>query len=194
MMLLSLIFIASPYQPRSRLSSRKLLFLRNSGHERQAAGDQAGGQLPFRRRCRPVPSLKFRRWHADTTRKERAEAAEAGKADCHANVSDRQLGQKQQMFCFLDLRSRAILVRGFAKHGLEQPNEMKTGETGRPSHLADAKGLLLAVPQEIARIAESAQQFRMNHRRRLYFTRVAWTGAGYVLGRAALAKCAIRNG
>src|SRR5215469_14040259 len=45
MMLLSLIFVASdPIRLVHGLSSRKLLFLRNSGHERKTAGDQAGRQ------------------------------------------------------------------------------------------------------------------------------------------------------
>jgi len=64
--------------------------------------------------------LKFRRRHADTTRKKRAEAAEAGETDCHANVSDRQIGENQQVLGFLDLCPRAILVRGLAKDGLDE--------------------------------------------------------------------------
>jgi hypothetical protein len=36
------------------------------------------------------------------------------------------------MLRFLDLRPRAILVRGFAKDRLEQPNKMKRRETGCP--------------------------------------------------------------
>src|SRR5262249_10671543 len=114
-------------------------------------------------RCRPVSSLKLRRRHANTTRKKRAEAAEAGITDCHANVSDRQLGQNEQMLRFLDLSPRAILVRGFPKDGLEQPDEMKPRETRSPSHRADGNRLVFQIPQKIARMAEPAQKFRVNH-------------------------------
>ena len=40
-----------------------------------------------------------------------------------ANIGDRQIGQNQQMLRFLDLRPRAILVRGFAEDSLN--NRMK---------------------------------------------------------------------
>src|SRR5215472_1122153 len=96
-------------------------------------------------------------------RKKSAEAAEARKTDCHANVGDRQIGQNQQMLGFLDLRPRAVLVRGFAKDGFEQPNEMKTRETGGSSHRADGQRLVLPIAQYITRIAESAQKVRVNH-------------------------------
>jgi len=51
------------------------------------------------------------------------------------------------MFNFLNLRSQAILVRGFAKDGLKQSNEMKTRQTGNPRHRCDAKRLVLQVAQ-----------------------------------------------
>src|SRR5215510_10502135 len=148
MMLLSLIFITSnAISFIHGLASRKLLFLRNSSHERKATGNQVGGQLAFQQRWRSVPSLEFRGRHANPTRKESAEATEAGKTDCHANVGDGQIGQNQQMLDFLDLRSRAILMRGFAKDGLEQPNEMKVRETGDPGHRPYGEGFVLPVPQ-----------------------------------------------
>ncbi len=89
------------------------------------------------------------RWKCgfNTTGKKSAEAAQAGETYCHANVCDRQVGQNQQMFGFLDLRPRAILVRGFAKDGFKQSNEMKTRETGNPSHRDDGKRLVLPIAQ-----------------------------------------------
>lgn len=51
------------------------------------------------------------------------------------------------MFGFLNLRPRAILVRRFTKDGLEQSDEMKTRETGNPSHRADGKGVVFPVSQ-----------------------------------------------
>jgi hypothetical protein len=67
------------------------------------------------------------------------------------------------MLSFLDLRPRAILVRCFAKDGLELPNEMKMRETGSPSHRNDGEELVLPISQQIVRMAESAQKFRVNH-------------------------------
>src|SRR5215472_4629962 len=164
MMLLSLIFMASDLISLVHgLSSRELLFFRNLRHERKAAGDHASGELPFRQWSGPVSSLKFQRRHADTTRKKSAEAAEAGKTDCHANAGYRQIGQNQQMLGFLYLRPGAILVRGVAKDCLEQPNEMKTRETGVSSHRADGHRLVLQIPQYITSMAEPAQKVRANH-------------------------------
>ena len=51
------------------------------------------------------------------------------------------------MLRFLDLRPRAILVRGFAKDRLEQPNKMKRRETGGPGDRGYGEGLVLPVPQ-----------------------------------------------
>lgn len=109
--------------------------------DRQPGIKQASNSA-VRYRSWPVPSLKFRRRHADTARKEGAEASQTGETDCHTNVGDRQIGQNQQMLGFLDLRPRAILVRGFAKDSLKQPNEMKTREPGNPSHSDDGKRLV----------------------------------------------------
>jgi len=51
------------------------------------------------------------------------------------------------MLPFLDLRSRAILVWGFAKDRLEQPNKMEGRETESPGDRGYGEGLVLPVPQ-----------------------------------------------
>jgi len=59
-------------------------------------------------------------------RKKSTEATQAVETDSHANLGNRQVGENQQMLGFLNLRQQAILVRGFAKDGFEQSNEVKT--------------------------------------------------------------------
>ena len=111
-------------------------------------------------------------------RKKRAEAAQAGETDSHANFGDGQFAQNEQMFRFLHLRPRAILVRCFTKDRLKQPNEVKARQTGNPSCRADGKGFALPIPQEIARMAESAQKFCVYHLFRITIISVAPPGIG----------------
>ena len=106
-------------------------------------------------------------------RKKRAEAAQAGETDSHANFGDGQVAQNEQVFRFLHLSPRAILVRCFTKDRLKQPNEMKARETGNPSCRADGNRFVLPIPQEIARMAESAQKFCVYHLSRTTIISVA---------------------
>jgi len=52
-------------------------------------------------------------------RKKSTKATQAIETDSHTNLGNRQVRENQQMLGFLNLRSQAILVRSFAKDGLE---------------------------------------------------------------------------
>jgi hypothetical protein len=95
-----------------------------AGHQRETARDEFERQLWLRAR-QGLVAPPLRRWrHAGTAAEERAEAAEAGETDRHADLLYGKIGQNEQVLGALDLSQRAELVGCFAEHGAKEPDEV----------------------------------------------------------------------
>ncbi|HET7537808.1 MAG TPA: hypothetical protein VFJ90_15220 [Candidatus Didemnitutus sp.] len=165
-MLLSLIFMvndgdSTAFARRSLLGN--CLFAGKSGHQRNAAGNQLGRQLARRAGGRAVTALERRGRKADAPREQRAETAEAGEADRHAHLGHGLITQDEQVLGAFDLRERAILVRRFAEHRSEKPDEMMRGYAGAARDVVHRRASFFLRPQPIAGEAQTTQQFVVQH-------------------------------
>jgi hypothetical protein len=79
-----------------------------------------------------------RRRPADAAGEERAEAAQAGKADVEAHVGDGAIGQRQQAPRAIEARGDPQLVRRLAEHGPEPADELERRQPGRGRRFPDA--------------------------------------------------------
>jgi hypothetical protein len=120
------------------------LLLGNCGerraHQREASGRELSRHRAADAHQRTDASPIDRRRNADAAGEEEAEAAEAGEADFHADVGDREVADGQQLPRPIQPCADAELVRRLAEHGVEGPREMKDDRAHRAAGVVRGKG------------------------------------------------------
>ena len=105
------------------------------------------------------PTLIGRWRFAHSAREEDAEAAQAREADFHADLGDRALSRREQMFGELESRRLSKLMRRQAEYRLELPNEMEGRDLHVARELVDRQRRLTHVEQQVAGATEAAESF-----------------------------------
>jgi hypothetical protein len=105
------------------------------------------------------PALICRWRFAHAAREEDAEAAQAGEADLHADLSDRALSSREQMFRELESRRLSKLMRRGAEYRPELPNEMEGRNLNVARELVNREWRLTHFEQQVAGATEATESF-----------------------------------
>ena len=105
------------------------------------------------------PTLIGRWRFAHSAREEDAEAAQAREPDLHADLSDRALSRREQMFGELESRRLSKLMRRHTEDRLELPNEMEGRNLHVARELVNRERRLTQFEQQVAGATEAAESF-----------------------------------